>query len=121
MINWIIAGFHMWSSKIHTGEFSMLLSFFFHEVLEQLKTNIQQIFTTKGFFVVLWPQWAWISKLLRDGAFLAAKRAIKNKKVEEMTYMGEGEGILLCEQLSYSRKSITLMFMSSSRDEFTLS
>ena len=34
MINWIIAGFHMWSSKIHTGEFSMLLSFFFHDVLE---------------------------------------------------------------------------------------
>ena len=32
-----------------------------------------------------------------------------------------GGGILLCEQLSYSRKSITLMFMSSSRDEFTLS
>ena len=26
----------------------------------------------------------------------------------------------LCEQLSYIRKSITLMFMSSSRDEFTL-
>ena len=40
MINWIIAGFHMRSSKIHTGESSMLPSFFFHEVLEQLKTNI---------------------------------------------------------------------------------
>ena len=53
-------------------------------------------------------------------AFLAAVRAVKNKKVEKVTYMGGGGGILLREQLSYIRKSITLM-LSSSRDEFTLS
>ena len=113
MINWIIAGFHMRPSKISLREKKPLFfggreattgntsavrrliknslwrifdapEFFFHEVLEQLKTNIPQ-----------WPQWAWISKLLLDAAFLA-ERAVKNKKVEKVTYLGGGGQILLC-------------------------
>ena len=39
-------------------------------------------------------------------------RDVKNKKVEKVTYIGGvggvGVGILLCEQLSYIRKNVTL-------------
>ena len=57
-----IVGFHMTSLKL-----SILLRFYFHGVLEQLKTNFQTNFRSKrvlGFVI----KYAWISKLLRDAA-----------------------------------------------------
>ena len=59
IVNCIIADFHMTSSKSeYSNKFSLRKSSRFM-------------------------QWAWISKLLRDAAFLAAKRA----EVEKVTYM----------------------------------
>ena len=55
-------------TKIQTTKLSILLRFFFHGVLEQLKTNFQTNFRFKrvlGFVI----EYAWISKLLRDVAF----------------------------------------------------
>ena len=45
----------------------MLLIFYFHGVLKQLKLIIIQIFASKG-FLVLW-EYAWIPKLFCDAAF----------------------------------------------------
>ena len=55
-------------TKIQTTKLSILLRFYFHGVLEQLKTNFQTNFCFKkvlGFVI----EYAWISKLLRDEAF----------------------------------------------------
>ena len=55
-------------TKIQTTKLSILLRFYFHGVLEQLKTNFQTNFRFKrvlGFVI----EYAWISKLLRDAAF----------------------------------------------------
>ena len=63
----VIAGFHM-ITKIQTTKLSILLRFYFHGVLEQLKTNFQTNFRFKrvlGFVI----EYAWISMLLRDAAF----------------------------------------------------
>ena len=64
--------FNCWFShdvtKIQTTKLSILLRFYFHGVLEQLKTNFQTNFRFKrvlGFVI----EYAWISKLLRDAAF----------------------------------------------------
>ena len=47
---------HCWFShdvnKIQTTKLSMLLIFYFHVVLEQLKTNVQKIFASKEYIVV---------------------------------------------------------------------
>ena len=43
-----IVGFHMTSLKIQTTKLSFLLRFYFHGVLEQLKTNFQTNFRFKG-------------------------------------------------------------------------
>ena len=55
-------------TKIQTTKLSILLRFYFHDVLEQLKTNFHTNFrfTRVIGFVI---QYAWISKLLRDVAF----------------------------------------------------
>ena len=55
-------------TKIQTTKLLSLLRFYFHGVLEQLKTNFQTNFRFKrvlGFVI----EYAWISKLLRDAAF----------------------------------------------------
>ena len=55
-------------TKIQTTKLSILLRFYFHDVLEQLKTNFQTNFRFKrvlGFVI----EYAWISELLRDAAF----------------------------------------------------
>ena len=55
-------------TKSQTTKLSILLRFYFHGVLEQLKTNFQTNFRFKRFlgFVI---EYAWISKLLCDAAF----------------------------------------------------
>ena len=39
-------------TKIQTTKLSMLLRFYFHVVLEQLRTNVQKIFASKEFLVL---------------------------------------------------------------------
>ena len=55
-------------TKIQTKKLSLLLSFYFHVILEHLKTFIQTNVRFKRFlrFAI---QDAWISRLLRDAAF----------------------------------------------------
>ena len=63
----LIVGFHMTSLKFKLQTID-LLRFYFHDVLEQLKTNFQTNFRFKrvlGFII----EYAWISTLLRDAAF----------------------------------------------------
>ena len=38
-------------TKIQTTKLSMLLRFYFHVVLEKLRTNVQKIFASKEFLV----------------------------------------------------------------------
>ena len=94
-------------TRIQTTKLSILLEFYFHDVLEQLKANFRKKFRFKrvlGFVI----EYAWISKLLHDVAFTWRPRL--------MTYFGE-----FCHlNSSCIRNSITLMFMSSSRNKFTL-
>ena len=55
-------------TKIQTTKLSILPRFYFHDALEQLKTNFHTNFRFKrvlGFVI----DYAWISKLLRDTAF----------------------------------------------------
>ena len=55
-------------TKIQTKKLSILPRFYFHDALEQLKTNCQTNFRVKrvlGFVI----EYALISKLLRDAAF----------------------------------------------------
>ena len=55
-------------TKIQTTKLSILARFYFHDVLEQLKTNFHTNFCFKrvlGFVI----EYAWISQLLRDAAF----------------------------------------------------
>ena len=55
-------------TRIQTTKLSILLRFYFHGVLEQLKTNFQTNFRLKrvlGFVI----GYAWISQLLREAAF----------------------------------------------------
>ena len=63
-----IVGFSHNVTKIQTTKLSILLRFYFHGVLEQLKANFQTNFRFKrvlGFVI----EYAWISKFLRDAAF----------------------------------------------------
>ena len=55
-------------TKFQTLELLILLRFYFHDVLEQLKTNIQTNFHSEWVFGSA-IDYAWISKLLRDVAF----------------------------------------------------
>ena len=64
--------FYCWFShgvtEIQSTKLSILPRFYFHDVLEQLKTNFHTNFRFKrvlGFVI----EYAWISKLLRDAAF----------------------------------------------------
>ena len=63
-------------TKIQTKKLSLLLSFYFHVILEHLKTFIQTNFQFTRIlrFAI---QDAWISRLLRDAAFSSrAKKAL---------------------------------------------
>ena len=62
-------------TKIQTTKLSILPRFYFHDVLEQLKTNFQTNFRSKKVlsFVI---EYAWISKLLRDAAFTWRSREL---------------------------------------------
>ena len=67
-----LLGGYCWFShdvtKIQTTKLSILLRFYFRDVLEQLKTNFQTNFPFKrvlGFVI----KYAWISKPLLDAAF----------------------------------------------------
>ena len=67
-IHFIYCWFSHDVTKIQTTKLSILLRFYFHGVLGQLKTNFQTNFRFKrvlGFVI----EYAWISKLLRDEAF----------------------------------------------------
>ena len=72
-VNYHFAGFNGLTilsnaAKIQTTKLSILRRFYFHDVLEQLKTNFHKNFRFKrvlGFVI----EYAWISKLLRDAAF----------------------------------------------------
>ena len=62
-------------TKLQTTKLSILLRFYFHDVLEQLKTNFHTNFRFKrvlGFVI----EYAWISKLLRDAAFIWRPREL---------------------------------------------
>ena len=65
-------------TKIQTKKISILPRFYFHDVLEQLKTNFHTNFCFKkvlGFVI----ECAWISKLLRDAAFTWRPRELSSR------------------------------------------
>ena len=69
--------FCCWSShdvtKIQTKKPAILPRFYFHDALEQLKTNLHKNFRFKrvlGFLI----EYAWISKLVRDAAFYTSRQ-----------------------------------------------
>ena len=78
-----IAGFLMKLhnvTKIQIKELSILLSFYFYEVLEQLKTNIYSNFHSERALPFVM-QYAWISKLLHEATFtLRPLRFVMNLK-----------------------------------------
>ena len=98
-------------TKIQTKKISILLGFYFHDVLEQLKTNFHTNFRFKrvlGFVI----EYAWISKLLRHAAYTWRPR----ERLKKVTYFRK-----FCYlNSSCIRKSTTLMFMSFSKNKFTL-
>ena len=69
---WSSYPIHCWFShdvtKFQTSELLILLRFYFHDVLRQLKTNIQTNFHSE-WVLGLVIDYAWIWKLLRDVAF----------------------------------------------------
>ena len=101
-------------TKIQTTKLSILPRFYFHDALEQLKTNFHTNFRFKrvlGFVI----EYAWISKLLRDAAFTWRPREL-SFRLKKWLFSRN-----FCYLNSSSiRKSVTLMFMSSSRSKFTL-
>ena len=101
--------FNCWFShdftKIQTKKLSILPRFFFHGALEQLGTN------SLGFVI----EYTWISKLLRDAActWRPGELSCRLKKTtffRKFCYVNS----------SFIRKSITLMFISFSKNKFTL-
>jgi len=77
-------GLYCWFShdvtKNQTKKLSILPRFYFHDVLEQLKTNFHTNFLFKrvlGFVI----EYAWISKLLRDAAFTWRPRELPGRAV----------------------------------------
>ena len=99
---------------IQTTKLSILPRFYFHDVLEQLKTNFHTNFRFKrvlGFVI----EYAWISKLLRDAAFTWRPRELSCRLKKWLI-----SGNFCYLNSSCIRKSITLMFMSFSNKKFTL-
>ena len=97
-------------TKIQTSKLSVLPRFYFHDVLKQLKTNFDTNFRFKrvlGFVIE--------STLLLDAAFTLRPRELSHR-LKKMTYFREFSYL----NSSCIRESITLMFMSSSKNKFTL-
>ena len=109
-----ILGFHMHDrTKIQTRKFSIFLSFYFFEVLQQLNT-----FTYKNvrFERVLdFPKEdTWISKLLRDAARPRKLSCMWAKNVYHFF-------LRFCYlNISCLRINITFIFINSSSDVFTI-
>ena len=101
-------------TKIHNKKLSILPTFYFHDVLEQLKTNFHTNFRFKrvlGFVI----ECSWLSKFLLDAAFTWRPREL-SCRFKKMTYFRK-----FCYlNSSCFRKSINLMFMSFSKNKFTL-
>ena len=103
-----VVGFHMTSLKFKLKNYRSYGDFYFHDALEQLKTNFHANFSFKrvlGFVL----EYAWISKLLRDAAFTWRPRKTKTY-FRKFCYLNS----------SCIRKSVTLMFMSFSKKKITL-
>ena len=101
-------------TKIQTKKLSILPRFYFHDALEQLKTNFHTNFRFKrvfGFVI----EYAWISRPLRDAAFTWLPREL-SCRLKKLTYFRK----FCCLNSSCIRKSITLIFMSLSKNKFTL-
>ena len=101
-------------TKIQTKELSILPRFYFHGALEQLKTNFHTNFHFKrvlGFVI----EDAWISKFLRDAIFTWRPRELSCRLKKWLI-----SGNFFYLNSSCIRKSITLMFMSFSRNKFML-
>ena len=82
-------------TKIQTTKLSILLRFYFHGVLNQLKTNFQTNVRLKrvlGFVM----ECAWISKLLRDAAFTWRPRELSYRLKNDLF-----QEILLSKQFMY--------------------
>ena len=82
-------------TKIQTTKLSILLRFYFHGVLEQLKTNFRTNFRFKrvlGFVI----EYAWISKPLRDAAFTWRPRELLGRLKSKFF-----PGILLSKHFMY--------------------
>ena len=101
-------------TKIQTKKLSLLLSFYFHVILEHLmiKAFIQKNFRFKRVlcFAI---QDAWISRLLLDAAFSWQP----GKLLCGLKHYGFLE--ILLSNIPCLRMNITLIFMSSSSEEFT--
>ena len=97
-------------SKIQSKKLSILPRFYFHDALEQLKTNFR--FKRVLGFVI---EYAWISKLSRNVAFTWRPREL-SCRFKKMAYFRT-----FCYlNSSCISKSITVMFMSFSKNKFTL-
>ena len=72
-------------TKIQTTKLSILLTFYFHGVLEHLKTNFQTNVRFKRFlgFVI---EYAWISKLLRDATFTWRPRELSFYRLKKWLF-----------------------------------
>ena len=100
-------------TKIQTKKLSLLLSFFFHVILQHLKTFIQTNFRFKTVlrFATLD---AWISRLLRDAAFSWRPGKLLCG-LKTLPILGD-----FCYlNIPCLRINITLILMSSSSKEFT--
>ena len=97
-----------------TTKLSILLRFYFHDVLKQLKTNFHTNFRFKRILSFL-IAYARISKLLRDVAFKWRPRELSCRLKKWLI-----SGNFFYLKSSCNGKSITLMFMSSLRKKFTL-
>ena len=88
-------GFHMTSLKFKLKKLSILPRFYFHDALQQLKTNFHTNFRFKrvlGFVI----DYAWISKLLRDAAFTWRPKELSGRLRKSLF-----QEILLSKQFMY--------------------
>jgi len=114
-------GFHTGNSwfsldvtKIQTKKLSLLPSFYLHVVLQHLKTFIQKKFGSKGFFVSR-------HCTLEFPGFCVTRHLAGGRHSSQVWFKNV---ILIFVRFCYLnipclRITITLIFMSSSRDEFT--
>ena len=109
-----ILGFHMTSQKIQTTELLILLSFYFHEVLQQLNTFIYTNFRIrKG--LCCSREDTWISMLLRDAASSRRRgKLLCGLKTLPIFFL-----VILLSNYFLSQNKYYFIFMSSSSDEFT--